>query len=98
MLNKVEQIIDKDIRPLLVGHGGDIRLLELTEDNYIKIRMLGACSNCPGQQQTLQNLVEAVLQEQVPQIKGVILEQQVSEELLAQALRIIRGGRRHNEQ
>lgn len=94
MLSEVKAIIDSQIRPLLAGHGGDIKVLELTDDNYVKIRLLGACSNCPGQQQTLENLIEAVLREHTPQIQGVLLDQQVSDELLQQALQIIRTGQR----
>lgn len=94
MLSEVKAIIDSQIRPLLAGHGGDIKVLELTDDNYVKIRLLGACSNCPGQQQTLENLIEAVLREHTPQIQGVLLDQKVSDELLQQALQIIRTGQR----
>lgn len=94
MLAKIKDIVDKDIRPLLTSHGGDVEIVELTADSYVKIRLLGACSSCPGQQQTLESLIETVLQEQMPEINGVVLEQQVSPDLIDQALRIIRGGQR----
>lgn len=92
MQTKIEKIIEQEIRPLLVSHGGGIELSEITADNYVKIRLLGACSNCPAQQQTVENLVESLLREQIPEIKGVLLEQQVSAELIEQALSIIRKG------
>lgn len=91
MLEQIEQIINKHIRPSLAAHGGDIQIVKLTDDNILKIKLLGTCATCPAQQQTIESLVANVLQEQIPQIKSVLLTQEVSDELLQQALHIIRG-------
>lgn len=70
MKAQVEQIIDQ-IRPNLQADGGDIELVDVTEDGIVKVRLQGACSGCPGAVFTLKNGVERVLKSQIPEVKGV---------------------------
>jgi Fe-S cluster biogenesis protein NfuA len=90
-VKKIGQIIEQKIRPLLNAHQGDLELVEITSDGFVKVRLsAGACATCPGAQQTLSEIVEAQLKENCPEIKGVIPVYQVSDDLIKQALRIIR--------
>lgn len=68
-----EQIIQaiEQIRPFLQRDGGDIEFVELTEDNIVKVRLQGHCKGCPGAQMTIKGVVERVLKEAYPEIKGV---------------------------
>lgn len=94
MLNKIESILDTEIRPLLASHGGDIQVVQITADNYAKIKLLGTCASCQAQQQTVENLIESVLQEKIPALQGALIVQQISDDLLAEALQIIRGNKK----
>ncbi|ARN55739.1 NifU family protein [Sedimentisphaera salicampi] len=73
-----EQISDKiqdciqQIRPMLQSDGGDIELVEVTENNDVKVRLQGACRGCPGARMTLKMGVERRLKEQVPGVGEVI--------------------------
>jgi Fe-S cluster biogenesis protein NfuA len=70
----VEQQVQEalnDIRPHLQADGGDIELVEVTADGIVKVRLVGACSGCPGAAMTLQLGVERAVKERVPEIKGV---------------------------
>ncbi|OXU15935.1 NifU family protein [Sedimentisphaera salicampi] len=73
-----EQISDKiqdciqQIRPMLQSDGGDIELVEVTENNDVKVRLQGACRGCPGARMTLKMGVERKLKEQVPGVGEVI--------------------------
>jgi Fe-S cluster biogenesis protein NfuA len=70
----VEQLVEEalnDIRPQLQADGGDIELVEVTEDGIVKVRLVGACSGCPGAQMTLQLGVERAVKARVPDIKGI---------------------------
>lgn len=71
MKEKIAKIIKDHIRPFLISHGGDIELVEITKDKVVKVRLTGACQNCPVAEQTLTNLVENMIKSQVPQIKKV---------------------------
>ena len=68
--NRVQAAIE-EIRPALQGHGGDIELVGVDEDNTVKVKLQGACSGCPGAAMTMKMGVERILKERVPEVKGV---------------------------
>lgn len=89
-MNEIAKVIEQKIRPLLNAHNGDIELVDITADGYVKVKLTGACATCPGAQQTLAEVVEGNLRDACPEIKGVIPVSQVSDDLIDQALRILR--------
>lgn len=89
-MKKLKQVIEQKIRPALAAHNGDIELLEVTSDRFVRVRLTGACAACPGARQTMSETVETAIQESCPEIKGVLLVQQVSDELIDAALKILR--------
>ncbi len=72
MLEKVKEVIEKDIRPLLKMEGGSIELESVDDDGVVKVRLTGACAGCPMSQYTLVNFVEATLKDKVPEVKSVV--------------------------
>ena len=68
---RVREVIEQDIKPLLAMEGGDIELVSV-EDGVVKVRLRGACAGCPFSQITLSNFVEATLKEKVPEVKQVV--------------------------
>lgn len=92
-MKKMQEIIEQKIRSALHAHHGDLELLEVTSDGFVKVSLTGACAACPSGQQTLSELMEAAIKEIDPELKGVILVQQVSDELIQQALQILRKDR-----
>ena len=71
MLEKVKAVID-EIRPHLKADGGDVELVEMTEEGIVKLRLLGACGHCPMSIMTLKMGIEKRLKEKVPEVKGVV--------------------------
>ncbi|MBP2652737.1 MAG: nfuA [Firmicutes bacterium] len=92
-MKRLEEIIKQKVRPKLNEHNGDIKLLEVTADGIVKVKLTGACSTCPGAHLTLSEIVEASLKEVCPEIKGVVPVHQVSDELIDSALAILRRDR-----
>ncbi|MEM2342346.1 MAG: NifU family protein [Candidatus Bathyarchaeia archaeon] len=72
MRAEVEKVI-KEIQPSLRADGGDIELVDVTEDGTVKVRLKGACAGCPFSMMTLQFGVERYLKARVPQVKRVIV-------------------------
>jgi Fe-S cluster biogenesis protein NfuA len=68
---KVSASIDV-VRPFLQNDGGDISLIEVTDDFTVKVKLLGACGSCPYSIMTLKNGVEQAIRRDVPEIKEVI--------------------------
>lgn len=70
IFNTVEETLEQ-LRPFLEADGGNIRLLEITEDYIAKVQLLGACSSCSMSMMTLKAGVEEAVKRAVPQIKAV---------------------------
>ena len=90
LINKIEEVIAQQVRPALHSHNGDIQLAEVTEDGFVKVVLTGACSSCPGAQQTLTEVVETALRAVYPEMKAVVTVFEASEELINAALKILR--------
>ena len=71
MREKVEEIINT-IKPFLQAEGGDIELVDVSDDGIVKVKLVGACAGCPGAQMTLKLGVERKLREAIPEIKEVV--------------------------
>ena len=59
------------IRPILQRDGGDIELVDITDDNVVQVRLQGHCAGCPGARMTLTHVVGQVLAETCPDLAGV---------------------------
>lgn len=68
---RVLKVLDR-VRPYLQSDGGDIELLEVTDDFSVKVKLSGACHGCPYSMQTLKAGVEQAIMKEVPEIKRVI--------------------------
>jgi len=68
---RVIKALDR-IRPYLQSDGGDIELIDVTDDLSVKVKLTGACHGCPFSLQTLKAGVEQAIIREVPEIKKVI--------------------------
>jgi Fe-S cluster biogenesis protein NfuA len=68
---RVAKALDR-VRPYLQSDGGDIDLLEVTDDMTVRVKLKGACNGCPYSMQTLKAGVEQAIIKEVPEIKRVI--------------------------
>jgi Fe-S cluster biogenesis protein NfuA len=71
MKELIVKSLDK-IRPILQRDGGDVELVDVSEDGIVSAKMQGACGNCPGAMMTIKMIIEEKLKEEVPGIKKVI--------------------------
>ena len=71
IINQIEEALS-EIRPYLNDDGGDIELIEVTEEMIVKVRLVVACITCEISMQTLKNGVEASIKKAVPEIQKVI--------------------------
>ena len=69
--DKVGEVIEM-VRPALQGHGGDVELVGVDEDNTVRVRLQGACQGCPGAAMTMKMGIERILKEKVPEVKEVV--------------------------
>jgi Fe-S cluster biogenesis protein NfuA len=90
MLDIVEDVIEKDIRPQLQRDGGDIEIVGL-RDNVLTLRLRGQCCTCPLSSQTIGGFIKRVLNERINGLKDVVVESGLSEEMLDVARKFLRG-------
>lgn len=67
---KVEQVLDKT-RPMLQRDGGDVELVDVTNDGRVFVRLKGACGGCPMATMTLKSFIERALKKDVPEVTSV---------------------------
>lgn len=70
MREKVEAVLEK-VRPMLQSDGGDVELVDVTDQGIVIVRLTGACKGCPMSQMTLKNGIERIILKEIPEIKGV---------------------------
>lgn len=70
MREKVEAVLN-EIRPSLVADGGNVELVDVTDDGIVKVKLTGACGTCPFAMMTLKAGIERILKEAVPEVKEV---------------------------
>ncbi len=70
MKEKIEAIL-AEIRPSLQADGGDVELVDVSNDGVVKVRLTGACGGCPMSTLTLKVAIEKKLKEKIPQVKSV---------------------------
>lgn len=88
---KIEKLLDEKVRPALASDGGNIEITGIDEEaGKLIVRFLGACSGCPAQQQTVEGLVERELAGAFPEIKEVVVDTSVDQDLIDFAAKILR--------
>lgn len=88
MIEKIEKVLDEYVRPKLFEHYGDLKLVSF-EDGILNIKLLGKCSNCPSAKFTVEDVIEVELKKHIPEIKQVVLDESVSDDLLEFAKKIL---------
>lgn len=68
---RIERALD-GIRPYLEADGGNVRILEITDDMVVKLELLGSCGSCPMSAMTLRAGVEDAIMRAVPEVSAVI--------------------------
>jgi Fe-S cluster biogenesis protein NfuA len=67
---KVEEALNS-VRPGLEADGGNVELIDVSEDGIVKVKLVGACGSCPMAAMTLQYGVTNAIKQSVPEIKEV---------------------------
>ena len=71
MQKEIEKVLNEEVKPMLSMHGGDVKLIEVTDNGVVRVRLTGGCAGCPAAQITLVNVVENAIKSKVPQVKKV---------------------------
>lgn len=70
LMQRIDLALD-DVRPHLAVDGGNVELVEITQDNIVRIKWTGACEHCSMSLMTLRAGIEQALIGKVPEVAGV---------------------------
>lgn len=70
LVRRIESSLD-NIRPYLEADGGNVRVLEVTKDNIVRLEFMGNCGNCRLSTMTFKAGVEEAIRKTVPEIRSV---------------------------
>ncbi|MEH6590302.1 MAG: Fe-S biogenesis protein NfuA [Halioglobus sp.] len=69
--DRINYVLYNEVNPALAAHGGEVSLVEVTEEQVAILQFGGGCQGCGMVDQTLKGGVEKTLMEQLPQLQGV---------------------------
>jgi Fe-S cluster biogenesis protein NfuA len=88
-INTIEEFLDKNVRPFLASHNGNLEIISFKK-GVLEIKLLGSCANCPASQETLDNKVIKLLEDEFSEIKEVKSVKGVSNDLINKAKEILK--------
>lgn len=91
---EIEAVLEEEVRPKLLQHQGNVQIVGWGDDRILKVRLTGKCSGCPSASLTTEEVIASVVRERIPQVKDVILVNEVSSELIEMARKLMH---RHRE-
>ena len=66
----IKNVLDS-LKPFIQADGGDIEFVKY-EDDYVYIKLSGACAGCEFIDYTLEENVYEAIKEEIPECKGVL--------------------------
>lgn len=86
---EVERVLESEVRPLVAAHGGQLRLVDYSEDGTVTVNLLGACAGCPSADLSTRQYIEDTLKSRLPQVSHVELYHPTDPELLDLARKLL---------
>ena len=69
--DQIEAVLD-EVRPTLLADGGNVELVDVSDDGVVSVKLVGACSTCPMATVTLKMGIERAIMEKIPSITEVV--------------------------
>jgi Fe-S cluster biogenesis protein NfuA len=70
-IQRINHVLD-EVRPHLAEDGGNIEVLDVTDELDVKIKWVGSCENCSMSAMTLKAGVEQTIRQKFPEISGIV--------------------------
>ncbi|MCR5667078.1 MAG: NifU family protein [Eubacterium sp.] len=87
-MQQIEDVIAKNVRPVLERHNGDLAVSSYKK-GILKVKLLGNCAGCPSARLTTEEIVKKEILNAVEEVKEVELIQEVSEDMLELARKLL---------
>jgi Fe-S cluster biogenesis protein NfuA len=91
MEERIRNVLKEKVDPVLAAHYGGAVLTEYN-DGVAYVKLTGSCAACPSAQSTIEEVVKSIVTENIPEIKDVVLDDRIGEDLLDMARKILNIG------
>jgi len=71
MQEQVKKIVDQ-LRPVIQADGGDLELVNVSEDGIVTLKLRGSCTGCGSAAATLRSGIERWIRSKVPGVREVV--------------------------
>ncbi|MGI6257908.1 MAG: NifU family protein [Anaerovoracaceae bacterium] len=88
MSKNIEKILKEKVDPVLAEHFGGATLSKF-DDGVAYVKLTGACASCPSAQSTVEDVVKEILMAETKEVKDVVLDTSVSDDLIDMARKIL---------
>lgn len=85
---ELNRIVEEKINPVLAKHYGGAEVTAF-ENGIVSVKMMGACGQCPSAQETIESVVRELFMAESSEIKDVVLDDCLSDELMNMAKEIL---------
>jgi Fe-S cluster biogenesis protein NfuA len=86
--DEINKILDEKVNPILAAHYGAAELSAF-DDGVVSVKLTGACGTCPSAQYTVEDVVRTAIMSAAPEVRDVVLDTSVSDDLIEMARRIL---------
>ena len=87
---EIQAVLENQIRPVLKAHNGDIELTGIENGDIVYLRLLGSCASCMGAEDTVKGIIETSIRESCPWASDIRVSSGVSDDLVQEALRLLK--------
>ncbi len=88
MIDKIEDVLEKYVRPQLLKHYGNVRVISF-DNGTLEISLTGQCGSCPSAKFTVESIIEKEVKKYVSEVEQVVLVNDVSDDLINFAKKIL---------
>lgn len=86
---QIEQALDEYVRPYLLEHEGDVKIVDF-EEGVLRVQLTGQCCGCPAANITTEEVVRKEMMRAMPEIRDVILDDGVTEDMMQMAKQFLK--------
>lgn len=70
LIQKIDAALN-EVRPHLAVDGGNVEVVDVTDENIVQIKWLGNCEGCSMSAMTMRAGIEQTLKGKIPEVNGV---------------------------